>query len=754
MRNIKHTLPVSLVLAIVIVILASVISMNKIENQEKQDISIYLNTILGTTHQGFRSWADRHKKNCRIWANEMLPLAEELLKVEPTNEELLKSEAEHRIRERLKPFYSGDDYEGFFLINRDNISIASSRDSNTGTLNVLVQHPDLLKRMWAGETVLTLPIASDVPLPGHGGVLVEERSTMFVGTPVKDKTGKIIALFALRINPNDNYTAIFERAQLGETRETYCVSDSGQMISHSRFRDWMENAGVVRPGESEILNVNVAVPSQHAQGTQLDSEPEYTEAAQSLMRGESKVNLKGYKNYTGDIVIGAWTWDYEYGFGIASEISKHEAFTGIRNIRFTVIALAVLIIALLVGMFNLFQWLNRKLADSERKYRIFFDNSPLGIYQSTPEGSIINANPALIKMLEFDSLSELKNRNLNEEGYDASSDVSREQFVEQIEKDNYIKGLEGVWKTKNGRSIYIRENARIVRNPDGTKYYDGIVEDISEKREAEEKIRRINEELERIVKKRTTELEVANLTLKKEIEIRKKAEERIRLIFNSSPYSAMLVDSDGTIHIANTMTEEYFGYNSAQFIGANIKMLIPEEEKLFKASYTDTDFEDPESIKMGEGQDLFARKADGKQFPVEVSLTPIEYDGEKMVLANIIDITKRIESEERIRKAKLEAERANHAKSEFLSRMSHEFRTPMNSILGFAQLLDMGEMDKKFKKNIRQILKNGKHLLELINEVLDIARIETNQISLSLEAIDVSNVINEVLDILNPGNVI
>lgn len=100
--------------------------------------------------------------------------------------------------------------------------------------------------------------------------------------------------------------------------------------------------------------------------------------------------------------------------------------------------------------------------------------------------------------------------------------------------------------------------------------------------------------------------------------------------------------------------------------------------------------------------------------------------------------------------AREEAEKANKAKSEFLSRMSHELRTPMNSILGFAQLLEMGELNAAQQKGVQHILRSGNHLLHLINEVLEISRIEAGRISISLEPVKLNNVIHEVAETLSP----
>lgn len=114
------------------------------------------------------------------------------------------------------------------------------------------------------------------------------------------------------------------------------------------------------------------------------------------------------------------------------------------------------------------------------------------------------------------------------------------------------------------------------------------------------------------------------------------------------------------------------------------------------------------------------------------------------------DITGRRQAEEALARAKEEAERANKAKSEFLSRMSHELRTPMNSILGFAQLLARGEVSPQQGKSVQHILKAGRHLLHLINEVLEISRIEAGREQFSLEPVAIAPVLEEAIGLVRP----
>ncbi|MFZ4520919.1 MAG: PAS domain S-box protein [Bacteroidales bacterium] len=113
------------------------------------------------------------------------------------------------------------------------------------------------------------------------------------------------------------------------------------------------------------------------------------------------------------------------------------------------------------------------------------------------------------------------------------------------------------------------------------------------------------------------------------------------------------------------------------------------------------------------------------------------------------DITSRKRSEEEIVRARNEAEHANLAKSEFISRMSHELRTPMNSILGFAQLMGMGDLNPSHRKGVNHILNSGKHLLNLINEVLDISRIEAGHLALDPEPVQLFPIIQEALEVIH-----
>jgi PAS domain S-box-containing protein len=134
------------------------------------------------------------------------------------------------------------------------------------------------------------------------------------------------------------------------------------------------------------------------------------------------------------------------------------------------------------------------LRASETRYRTLFENAPIGIYRAAPDGRILAANPALIQMLGYSSSSELATRNLEQEGY--HPDYPRSRFKERIEREGEVRGMDSLWTKRDGSTICVRENARAVRGADGAVlYYEGTVEDITEHKQAEEKIRQRNREL-------------------------------------------------------------------------------------------------------------------------------------------------------------------------------------------------------------------------------------------------------------------
>jgi len=130
--------------------------------------------------------------------------------------------------------------------------------------------------------------------------------------------------------------------------------------------------------------------------------------------------------------------------------------------------------------------------ESEARYRTLYENSPLGIYRTTPQGQIVLANPALVRMLGYTTFDELAARDLESNGFEIG--YPRSQYQEAMEKDGQVIGLEVAWKRRDGQIIFVRENARAIWNADGAiQYYDGTVENVTERKLAEEALRKSEE---------------------------------------------------------------------------------------------------------------------------------------------------------------------------------------------------------------------------------------------------------------------
>jgi PAS domain S-box-containing protein len=229
-----------------------------------------------------------------------------------------------------------------------------------------------------------------------------------------------------------------------------------------------------------------------------------------------------------------------------------------------------------------------------------------------------------------------------------------------------------------------------------------------------------------------------------------RGESIFQAMLDAAPDAMIGVNSDGIIVMANAQTEVVFGYQPDRLLGEPIEMLVPDDVKDLHPTHRSEYFREPRTRPMGAGLALSGRRADGTEFPAEISLSSIQTDDGPVSLAAIRDITDRVAAEEETREAREEADRANQAKSDFLSRVSHELRTPLNSILGFGQLLEMETLPEGQRRSVLQILEAGGHLLDLINEILDIEKIASGRMTLSLEPVHVGLVLDEALQLVRP----
>ncbi len=290
----------------------------------------------------------------------------------------------------------------------------------------------------------------------------------------------------------------------------------------------------------------------------------------------------------------------------------------------------------------------------------------------------------------------------------------------------------------DGRIKYVRETCETFFDDDGKPLRSaGTVQDISELHKAEMELREHRERLEELVHKRTEQLaENARLL--------RHAQEIARLgHWQANLHTGALEWSDEIYRIFGRVRADY-----SPSISNFYACVHPEDVALVKESEQHAFV-----IDGRHSVDHRILRPDGEiRWVHEEAQLTRDAHGEPWILTGTVqDITERKKAEETVIAARDEAERANRAKSEFLSRMSHELRTPLNAILGFGQLL---EGDKNLTPNqtegVHEIVHAGRHLLEMINEILDLSRIEAGRVDLSLEAVELGPLINECMSMVKP----
>jgi len=310
--------------------------------------------------------------------------------------------------------------------------------------------------------------------------------------------------------------------------------------------------------------------------------------------------------------------------------------------------------------------------------------------------------------------------------------VTPPEFVaegEQIVRDAIEHGLavhEAVHRKKDGSAIYVDITAKTVRDKTG------------------------NIEFVAVSHKDVTQLKVLNHG--------KILEARYRGLLESVPDAIVMVNNTGRIILVNGQAEELFGYTKAELLGKPIEILLPQRFREGHVSHRTQYFVEPKTRTMGAGLELFACRQDGTEFPVEICLSPLRTEEGTFAMSAIRDIADRKKLQEELRKTNEElqqqnqsAQQANRLKSEFLANMSHELRTPLNGIIGFAEIMHdekVGPISPDHKEYLHDILTSARHLLQLINDVLDLSKVESGKFEFLFEKTDPVILVGEVRDIV------
>jgi PAS domain S-box-containing protein len=254
----------------------------------------------------------------------------------------------------------------------------------------------------------------------------------------------------------------------------------------------------------------------------------------------------------------------------------------------------------------------KALHQSEERFRSLFENSIIGIYRTTPDGEIVLANPAFVRMLGYSSAAEVTERNPELDGIELS--YSRSEFRQRIEKEGEIKGLESAWKRRDGSTIFVRESARAVRGPDGkVLYYEGTAEDITERKRAEAALR--------------------------------DSEARYRMLFEASADGILIADVETkTFKYANPAVCRMLGYTEEELGTLGLADIHPKQDLQWVFAEFEAQARGDKTLAL----DIPCLRKDGRILYADINTAKFTIDGRPYNVGLFRDITERKLAQQRL----------------------------------------------------------------------------------------------------------
>ncbi len=313
------------------------IGLYAINKMSTRGLTSRLTSDVDTCVLALEKWLDEQRRIAVSWASdagvraELIEFMNSPLVSDWKIENVLVSDELARLRTRLGPVCEAHDYVGFVVIDRQGRQVAALLDNALG--NTLEPQPlGTLQRVFQGDSVVTLPFVSSIPLPDERGKLEDRQATMLVAAPVRERGGQVIAALAFRLRTTKQFTDALESSRPGDTGETYAFNKQGILLSDSRFNDDLRRLGLIPadPDSRAVLEFELRDPGGNLTAGFRPSVARaampLTRMAASATRGENDVDVAGYRDYRGVPVVGAWRWLSTYEFGVTRELDVAEAY--------------------------------------------------------------------------------------------------------------------------------------------------------------------------------------------------------------------------------------------------------------------------------------------------------------------------------------------------------------------------------------------------------------------------------------------
>ena len=525
-----------LVVAVLIIeLLLAYRVLSGIKARTESDLRSSLETVLNTTHDAVNIWIAEVKKDALDWteSNDFRALVVEQLKIPRERESLLKSSPLKKLDTLIEAKIKRHDYLGYILISPDYINIASLLKKNIGAENILTNHNNYLSRAFNGETIVTLPQKTDIPLMDAENKPDPNAPTMFVISPVHDSQNEVIAVIAFRLDPIKNFTPILQLGRIGNTGETYAFDSDGRLISESRFDDQLRSMGLIKKGQRGILSIEIRAP-----GVNLKNKPFTLMPRNAIERKSQGSNITGYKDYRDTTVVGAWLWDENLGFGMVTEMDEEEAFHSFNEgKRLSIFIFGVSIIVTFI-LFVLINNRRKEILASEERFKRSTVGSHDIFWEWDIDKDVFWWSPRFYETLGFEDkricsnakkFKKLLHPDDVEEVY--GSMLDHLSLDEPYEIEYRLKHYSGkyLWFHARGETLYDEKKKPVKLS--------GSIRDITEVKKAYSEIRKLTSAVEQ------------------------------------SPLSIVITNLDGDIEYVNSEFTKVTGYEPEEVFGKNPRIL-------------------------------------------------------------------------------------------------------------------------------------------------------------------------------------
>ncbi|MES9962258.1 MAG: PAS domain S-box protein [Candidatus Sedimenticola sp. 20ELBAFRAG] len=704
-------------LLVLLLLVGGSIFLSSYQQSQKDEVHSSLQAVFDTVREAVGSWRTQEVSNVVLWAGQhgIVRMTKQLLALKRTADDLINSDVQEEIRDLLKPVYGSDIYRGFFIVAPDGTSLASSRDINTGSRNLILDIPGVFETVMKGEPLVTRPQPSDVPLFDNRIKRYRDyMPTMFAAAPIRDESNEVIAVLTFRISPEATLYPILEKGRIGESGETFIFDKNGVLLSESRFAPYFRQKGKL--GKDDLSAFNIILEQDGA-----DDEPPLIRSVSDAGNAHEGYDIEGYPGYHDETAVGIWSWLDEFGLGLAIQFNADEAYRNYRQIR-TVIWASVLVISLglsVLGFLSathstrlarLVEERTRELSQQRAHSQSIIDGAFDAIVTIDDAALIQSFNPAACRLFGYEQ-SEVLGRNVailmpedigqNHDGY-----VEHYRHTREARLIGNARELEA--RRRDGSVFWIELSLTEIGAVE-THRFVGFIRDI---------------------------------TLRKQLD--NEGEAYNRTLFEQSPAGLMLLSDDGCFADVNSSFAKIFGRSPDYFLNKRfIDLVVKNKQEVLKENLNSL-------VREGGSYgpiEIELISDDSETILVKLVGRTLMREGKPYVWSAVEDVSEQRAYEAALTEARDRAESANAAKSQFLANISHELRTPLNAVIGYSEMLQEDaeySVNKGMIPDLQRIENSARHLMGVINDVLDISKIEAGRQELFCEYFDLNVLVHNI----------